>query len=261
VPWLFQQLTDGTEEGPLSVEDLEALWVQNWSPRLRTLMAMLRGKDGPHAENEPRRQWAVFMATAHPELGYPVMWTRTERQLEQVYLASVTGYQFDTPPVTSPPGYDADRLNDTLRRGEGAAQAEHLVETVGSDAVAPVHGYDGQVTRTDVDVIVHPFFWRAFCSQTRFEGTSNAVPAVLLDTGESPQLGGAFEVYVEATAEVAGRESESPPPLGLISMAVQARHWGSDETPTRPAEPPSWRLLPLEVADDAGRAVYAAPMQ
>ncbi|MCE7974274.1 MAG: hypothetical protein DYG92_08145, partial [Leptolyngbya sp. PLA1] len=264
VPWLYQQLTDGTEEGTPSAEDLEALWIQNWSPRLRTLMAMLRGKDGPHAENEPARQWAAFMATAHPDLGYPVMWKRTERQRDQVYLARVSDYRFATPDVAVPAeDYDAERLNDTLRRVAGEAQIEYTVENVGDSGAAPVSDYPGQVTRTEVDVTIYNFNegWRAVCSQPLGAGASTAAPEVLLDTGNSPQLGGAFEVYVEATAEVIGEESSDPPPMGLIAMGVQALHWGSDETPTRPEVPPSWRLLPLEVHDDAGQPIYAAPMQ
>ena len=261
VPWLYQQLTDGTEEGTPSAEDLEALWIQNWSPRLRTLMAMLRGKDGPHAENEPARQWAAFMATAHPDLGYPVMWKRTERQRDQVYLATVSDYRFATPPVQVPSEEDdVERLNDTLRRVMGGEQVEYTVEIAGDTAV---QDYPGRVTRTDVDITIYQFEggWRAVCSQPLGAGASTNPPDVLLDTGNSPQLGGAFEVYVEATAEVIGEESSDPPPMGLIAMGVQARHWGSDETPTTPEVPASWRLLPLEVHDDAGQPIYAAPMQ
>lgn len=90
VPWIFQQLPDQTVP-PMTTDAIELYWLMNWGDRTRTLMAMLRAKDNHESLGEPRRQWAIFM-NGTSNFGWDVLWKRTERQRDQVYLAEVTDY-------------------------------------------------------------------------------------------------------------------------------------------------------------------------
>jgi hypothetical protein len=262
VPWIFQQHPDQIDP-PMTPAEIDAYWVKVWGERTRTLMAMLRGKDSHEALGEPRRQWAVFM-NGTADFGWDVLWNRSVKQRDQVYTSLVTDYRSITGvcPTCDPSSgaYDPHRLNDTLRRGSGQEQYEHVVENTADSSVAPVPGYSGQITRTEVEVTLHPYDWVNLCHRRTFAGEGQA-PEVLT-RGVNPQLGGAYEVWVETTSEVDRQVTGGEPsgmPLDPLNMAVQAYQWPS--LPDEPDRAPAWCLLPLEVLSTESQPVWAAPVR
>lgn len=263
VPWIFQQLPDITGTDP-NAFDLAR--VEQWSDRTRSLMAMLRAKDSHAALGEARRQWAVFMSTGGTEasqVGWATLWRRSAGQRDQVYLAEVDGYSAATGVVTDSP-VDPHRLNDTLRREAGGANEEYEVTNLGATTV---DGYDGRVTRTDVDVVLYPFEWASVCRPLVEPPPGGGTPPPDdLIPWPSPHLSGAYEVVVEATATATLTGVEIPVPLGevgdRIAMMVEAKNYALSAG--RPDD--VWHVLPLApLANDGGapgewRPIWGASM-